>query len=62
MLVRVYTCQNATLLEITCHGSILYCYVKTLLISTNKLSNSVDLGSNCSLWSSLIQGLHKTVC
>ena len=21
MLVRVYTCQNATLLEITCHGS-----------------------------------------
>ena len=20
MLVRVYTCQNATLLEITCHG------------------------------------------
>ena len=24
-LVLVYTCQNATLLEITCHGS---CYVK----------------------------------
>ena len=21
MLVRVYTCQNTTLLEITCHGS-----------------------------------------
>ena len=21
MLVRVYTCQNATLLEITCHGA-----------------------------------------
>ena len=24
MLVRVYTCQNATLLEITCHGSNLF--------------------------------------
>ena len=23
MLVLVYTCQNATLLEITCHGSFL---------------------------------------
>ena len=23
MLVRVYTCHNATLLEITCHGSIM---------------------------------------
>ena len=22
MLIQVYTCQNATLLEITCHGSI----------------------------------------
>ena len=24
MLVRVYTCQNATLLEITCRGSLLF--------------------------------------
>ena len=23
MLIRVYTCQNATLLEITCHGSLI---------------------------------------
>ena len=24
-LVRVNTCQNATLLELSCHGSIIYC-------------------------------------
>ena len=26
-LVRVYTCQNATLLEITCHGSFVFVFV-----------------------------------
>ena len=33
MLVRVYTCQNATLLEITCHG--LYQIVSDVQTSLN---------------------------
>ena len=42
-LVRVYTCQNATLLEITCRGSNydvgtqMYQLTKKVLLSTNKI-------------------------
>ena len=41
-LFRVYTCQNATLLEISCTGSILYKGL-VIMITTARMINDVDL-------------------
>ena len=35
-LIRVYTCQNATLLEIACHGSNFYLFQVIRMIDFNK--------------------------
>ena len=45
-LVRVYTCQNATLLEITCHGSNIFLtffvMVETLLTCPGPCSGTAE--------------------
>ena len=43
-LVLVYTCQNASLLEITCHGSIIfYCSLQLTQQWTMKMSSSSSM-------------------
>ena len=49
MLVCVYTCQSATLLEITCHGSIIFKSPGGLSCCLFQDSNFVAVGSLCLL-------------
>ena len=49
MLIRLYTCQNATLLEITCHGSFMQQFLFQMhcrhQISQKQQFESSDLGT-----------------
>ena len=38
-LVCVYTCQNATLLEIACGGSIMICIYKAETVAVTEIAN-----------------------
>ena len=42
MLVRIYTCQNATLLEISCHGSYAFSSLKVLKATGNHHGTAIS--------------------